>query len=388
MKSYLFLLLTCISPLLYAQVKEELIYPVVPIADDCFYVFDDTSRHRIIPREDFLKIDKLYTTFNSCFGESVDTLFFNEYSVVFQSFDGTVNGMYYVVDGKLQSEYQSSLAYAVNRIKPYTTVLFSEIQYEKDGAKYQVAPFYYTIDSVVTVKQDTCWRFFPNVPEKELYSITIKKQDLKSLIIDSFGYNACTQKVEWIDTLDKAEVMTFSGDMKYGHYTPGQVIPSFQIHNKSNLDGLLAHIDTLRSEDLVDFRKLVYIKNGKYQSTPMYRFQIADDPRCYGMLDAEIPNLDSFEYYINELIKVERLDFPCLVNSQGALLQFDLKTYDSKKEKYSALSTSENGKMNRYMLFLLSKLSSEDEVIIENIKEINTSTNKKSNYKPIVITLP
>lgn len=371
-----------------AQTKEELIYPVVPIADECHYVFDDTSRHRIILREDFLQVDKLYSTFNSCFGELVDTLFFTEFSVVLQSFDGSINGMYDVVDGKIHSEYQSSLANAVNRIQPYTNVIFSEIKYEKDGAKYQVAPFSITIDSVVKVEEDTCWQFFPNLHEEELYSISIKKEDLKTLIRDSFGYNSCTQKVEWIDTLAKALVMSFSADMRFGRYTPGAVIPSFEVHNKSNLEGLLTCIDSLRAEDLVDFSKLVYLKNGRYHSTPMYRFQISDDPRCYGTLNAEEPTLDSFKYYINELLQLERLDFPCLTNSQGELLRFDLKVYTAATGKYSNTDSSKNGKMTRYMLHLLAKLSAGDKITIENIATVKDYENKKSNYKSIVITLP
>lgn len=59
--AYVLFLISAVTIQLNAQVKAELIYPVVPIADTCRYVFDDTSTNRVISKNKFLQLDKLYS---------------------------------------------------------------------------------------------------------------------------------------------------------------------------------------------------------------------------------------------------------------------------------------------------------------------------------------
>ncbi len=297
---------------------------------------------------------------------------------------GGSNGHFLVNDGNFNNEY-TGIKEHKSKVQPYTRVVFSDVLFERNGGMYQVPSFEIYIDSIVLPQLDTCWRFFA-FQQEEPYSIYIKKERLKSLLSDSFGYNACTQKVEWTDTTMLADVMSFSSDLRRRSEL-GRTIPSFQVHSKSNLNELLDHIDTLRAEDYVRLDKQVYVKNGRYSFTPGYSFRIADDPRCYGTLNAERPNIDSFSFYIDQIRSVERIDFPCLTNSQGDLLRFDLKTYAAKTDTYSADVSSENGNMIRYMLFLMERLSLGDKVIIQNIRDINNSSRSEGKYEDIIVTI-
>ena len=78
-----------------AQVKAELVYPVIAIEDDCHYAFDDTTTNRIISLEEFRKLDRIWTTYNSCFGMEEDTIFISSYTLVIQSINGRTSTMSY-----------------------------------------------------------------------------------------------------------------------------------------------------------------------------------------------------------------------------------------------------------------------------------------------------
>ncbi len=50
-------------PLLYikteAHVKAKLVYPIIPIEDNCHFVFDDTTSTYVLSKKEFLQLNKL-----------------------------------------------------------------------------------------------------------------------------------------------------------------------------------------------------------------------------------------------------------------------------------------------------------------------------------------
>ena len=61
-KLFSFLLAVILQLTSYSQITTELIYPVVPIADNCHLLLDDTASTRIISKANFLAIKRLWTT--------------------------------------------------------------------------------------------------------------------------------------------------------------------------------------------------------------------------------------------------------------------------------------------------------------------------------------
>lgn len=309
--AYVLFLISAVTIQLNAQVKAELIYPVVPIADTCRYVFDDTFTNRVISKNKFLQLDKLYSAYNFCFDEQTDTIFFSEFSVTFVNLLGEGNVFFTVYDGRLQNEYQSSLVSAIKNIKSYTKVVFTDIHHEKDGAKYQVAPFSLTIDSLVIPQKDTCWRLFPAEPG---FGVQIEKDKLIQWLSDSFGYNTCTKRQEWVDTSSPVTILPTREQRINGQDYHIYSSKSFNLTSSSSISELIDTIESFQIGDRVDYRTRVYIKNGEYHYAEWYIFQIMEEVPCYSTFDFRKDSLDKLQQLINKVRKQENYSPICFAD--------------------------------------------------------------------------
>ena len=98
MKQLLLLSILFICLLGNAQTKEVLVYPVVPIADECHFLFNDTTSVRTISKQDFLELKQLWTTNDTCVEMVDDTLRIKHFSISFRSLSSKGNSVFYVDD--------------------------------------------------------------------------------------------------------------------------------------------------------------------------------------------------------------------------------------------------------------------------------------------------
>jgi hypothetical protein len=125
--------------------------------DECHFLFNDTTSVRTISKQDFLELKQLWTTNDTCVGMVDDTLRIKYFGISFRSLSSKGNSVFYVDDGKLNSEYQSAMVYSRKNLAAYTRVDIAEMQYEKNGAMYQIAPVTFYIDSIIRAQEDSCW---------------------------------------------------------------------------------------------------------------------------------------------------------------------------------------------------------------------------------------
>lgn len=357
--SIFFILIASLSPShLQAQVKAELVYPVVPVADDCHFVFDDTSSIRIVERIEFLKWDKLFSTENKCFGLIEDTIFFKEYNVAFTNMVQGRNSVYYVFDGRLQSQYQSSLKAAMENVQPYTEVIFSDIKYEKGGAMYQIAPFTVIIDSILEPKLDNCWT---PIPREGGYNLVTSKQEIISLFKDSLGYDRCTGKLEWIDTTSPLEVYIVPtevlGDRRvFNEYIQYKVLPS------KNSE-LLESLDSINEGDRVEIRNRSYIKNREYYYSERYIIRILEDKPCQYIFHPIEDSVSVLKEIIDNIRESKKYT-PFCVSSEMADGRY---TFVFSYKDKSLVSTSTGSKKLSYDLWLrIKRMKKGDRLVLES----------------------
>ena len=381
---FLFVLATfCTS--IFGQVAEELIYPVVPIADECHYAFDNNDSIQVISMADFQKIDSIWTTFNACLGYKEDRQNAASFTIRFKPL-GNENGTdFFVNDGYLKTEYQSSLVYNIENLQPYEHIFFTEIHYERGGAMYQVPDVHMVIDSLVILELDTCWQYFPMDPAGPMEPINITKERFISLLTDSFGYNRCENKVQWLDTSVKVN-MWIAPRSLIDHYSINSFINDYTINDSSDVSRPIQEIRALNYADIIALRRCIYQKNNKYYYASEYRFNITDPPICESTFSLINPDLDSLTSLFSNVQKGETEIVPCFVNENGNPLSFSL-VLEPKVGSTSATGSSD-GTISTNIIMLLQKLHSGDTISIGNLQNTNPYENKKSNYKLIVITLP
>jgi hypothetical protein len=369
----------------FGQVTEELIYPVVPIADECYYAFDNLDSIQIISIADFQKIDSIWTTFNTCLGYKEDRQNAASFTIRFKPL-GNENGTdFFVNDGYLKTEYQSSLVYNIKNLKPYEHIFFTEIQYERGGAMYQVPDVHMVIDSLVILELDTCWQYFPMDPAGPMEPINITKESFIRILTDSFGYNRCESKVQWLDTSVKVNMWIAPRSLDY-HYSINSFINDYTINDSSDLSRPIQEVKALNYADIIALRRSIYQKNNKYYYASEYRFNITDPPICESTFSLINPDLDSLTSLFSNVQKGEIETVPCFVNENGNPLSFSLVL--EPKIGSASSSGSSDGTVSPNIITLLQKLHSGDTIFIGDLQNTNPYENKKSNYKSIVITLP
>ena len=383
MRTGFLFLLTVLYTSIFSQVTEELIYPVVPIADECHYAFDNQDSIQVISIEDFQKIDSIWTTFNSCLGYEEGRENAASYGIQFRSAGKEIDADFFIHDGYLKTEYQSSLVTNIKNIKPFDHILFTDINYERGGAMYQVKDVHMVIDSIVVPKLDTCWQYFSMSPISPYSSINVTKEQFKKLLLDSFGFNHCLNTKEWLDTSVKVQ-MTIAPRAVSGGMSVNIFIDSYDVNNLSDFSKVIKSIDQLSYADNIVFNKTIYLKEGEYRYVPEYRFNIIDQAKCESTFSLINSNLDSLTSLILKIQKGEIAPVPCFVNENGNPLSFSL-ILSSQDGNLMASST---GKISGPILSIIKRAKSGDQILIERLQNTNPYENKKSNYKSIVITLP
>ncbi len=167
--------------------------------------------------------------------------------------------MFYVTDGNLQSEYQSGLNDARTKISKYSKVYINEINYPMHGTLFRVKPITLIIDSLIVPKMDTCW---VQIPTSENIRTDITKDSFIQLINNSLGFNSCSKRITWPDSLSKARLLFYTYNPKNTYsYQP---IKQFEILPNKFSAEFINQLERLNPNDLVEFRPLVYQNNGEY----------------------------------------------------------------------------------------------------------------------------
>ncbi len=263
------------SLLVHAQVEQELVYPVVPIADKCHTAFDDTTSIRIMSKVQFESLGGIWIANNNCLGYPLDTQYAASFNTLFIPLNTIGGGQpVFVHDGDMNNEY-TGIKEKKSSVKPFTKVHFTDIQFEKDGAMYQVPNFTVFIDSIVVPELDTCWQYFPMNPVGEFSTIDITKEKLKKLLTDSFGYTKCNNTAEWPDTSVSIKMTLAPRAISQG-MSVNVFIDTYRVNTLYDFTKAFKQIDSLGDGDNIIFRKEIYLKNGKYFYSPEYRFKIAN----------------------------------------------------------------------------------------------------------------
>ena len=266
------------------QVKSELVWPVVPIAEKCMVAFDDTSTMRVVSLKDFQKISRVWMTQNNCVGEEVDTIYASSFTVMFSSLRGT-NSFYTATDGRLDNEYLNSMTDAVKNCKKSTKIFFNQVQYEKEGVFYQIPGFVLVIDSLVNPIKDTCWRVLPL--GSCFYTLT--KDSIINLLQNHLAYNRCTGEQGWVDTSLQARSTLWP----YRTYANMMGISSkvFDINNKKELSELIDSIKAAKNGYRLDIEPLVYEKDKKMYLSSRLSIEIDEKMDCYHLFDRDSSNV-------------------------------------------------------------------------------------------------
>jgi hypothetical protein len=378
-KLFSFLLAVILQLTSYSQITTELIYPVVPIADNCHLLLDDTASTRIISKANFLAIKRLWTTQDICYNEPVDTLYIKKFDISFTSLDGRTKSIYYIEDGLMESEYQSSLMLARENLKPFTKIELNDIQYEQDGAFYQIAPVTYYIDSIVVPKVDSCWTVL-DVPSG--FNNAISQERLIHLIRDSLGINTCTKEREWSN--DSLKILMMMGS---NYFPTNGKFPSsrqFYLSPDSNNHQAIEAIKLLDDGDVVQFSATLYEQGKIYYKTRFIHLQIADSTPC--TLTTDVTNIDMarFTEIINRIRKSTTYKKICFTDSTGSPVRFKL-IFASRK--YPAqLKSIRKGYITKSAWLYIRDLKDGDRLVMEGIHKVSTNGEKKY-YDPFIITL-
>lgn len=367
-----------------AQTKEELVYPVVPIADECHYAFDDTTSKRVISLKDFQSLDRIWTTFNSCYSMKDDTIYMKEYIIVLIDPIGEVEATFSVSDGYLKNDYQGSIAYMTKNIKPYYTVLITGIKYEKNGALYQIPYFSLTIDSFVVPVMDTCWQIFPIEPS---WNTMVTTDKLIELLTDSFGVNICTNEREWVDSLkvDLTIHLAKYHGLLYPE-NPGHQV--YKINSYSDLKPIIEKIRKLENDDIVEVgirSKKLYIKDGKYQYAYGARFKIGEVQACEFSFDISSPNTSSLWQYFQDVATNKTDKQLCFEDSMGFGVTFQIILSPINGEPVFFHSTS--NKLSYTIKQKITRLKSGDKIQIIALMSENPNIVGMLNYRPIEVTI-
>lgn len=269
--AFLFALLCYIGAI--SKTKEELVYPVIPIRDDCHFVFDDTTSVRVVKRDAFLELDRLWHTEDFCFAQKMDTTFYAEFEVVFEDVLGQAYGWFGIHDGHLQSEYQSALNDARRLVKSFSKVHIQNAKFENNGALHQVPNFTLVIDSIVEAEYDLCFSLF-SIPYQN--EVLLSKDSILRLFKDKFCVNSCTQKRYWPDTASSVQVTLAPFDTRSNSYTYTRLLPSFVIDSYPLTDEDIGIFSQLKSKALVQVEPMIYRKGGSYLKVKGWRFKIID----------------------------------------------------------------------------------------------------------------
>lgn len=270
----LFLVLIGTQSASSAQIVAELVYPVIPIRDDCHYVFDDTSRVRVINKADFQQLDRLWHTKDFCYNLKTDTVYYTEFEIVFENVLGVPNGLFAENNGRLKSENQNYLNNAIKNLKSYTKVHIQNAQFENDGAMHQIPNFTFIIDSIIQPIEDTCFAYF-TIPWKE--EILITKDSLLRLFTNSFCHDKCTSTSYWPNKTNYP-VLQITSFVSYSNPSANTYKPGLNYVMESNLIRqenyeVLSH---LKPHDLVVIDPLLHQKNDEFYSVKGWRFKITD----------------------------------------------------------------------------------------------------------------
>ncbi len=375
-KSLCLIIAVCCKLSAIAQVKAELIYPVVPMPDDCSFVFDDTSRIRVISKEDFLLLDRLWFTTDFCYEQTKDTVFFKEFTVVFIDIFGDAYSYMPVADGHLNNEYLSSLNDSRNAVKSYTKVHFEGIRHEVDGALFQVKNFTLVIDSFVSAKFDSCWS---QLAVGETLSQNITREKLIALIDTSLGYNNCTKQQNWPDSVSNAEVViapAYNGQINV-------FLPRFSLKNKTDIEKLKASILDLNQRDIVEFKPITYTKDGEIYKSNRIRFVIEDSTLL--KRNHMLEYLDSIISAIYNPMKNENDTIFCLQEDYSKIASFKLITMPDVGNP--SMASSNGNCFTSTMIKMIRDLKIGDRVILENIKMPFDYDNKHYHFVGPVVTI-
>jgi hypothetical protein len=385
MRTWFLLVLPIFCNSIFGQVTEELTYPVVPIADECHQILDISDSIIVMSKEAFLKMDSLWTTFNTCYNYTDDTLWIKQFEIVFAGIMNDGKSSFLVSDGNLKNEYLSSLLDARKHIEPFDHIHIKNVQFEQYGGMYQVDDLHVVIDSLVVPRLDTCWQYFPVAPTGERKHISITKNIFTNYLNDSFGYNTCAKKQAWPDTTMKVE-MWIAPRSLVGHYTVNSFINDYKINNRSDLSRPLKEISSLKYGDIIAFRRAHYLKDNKYYYTPEYRFHINDREECSTSFNVEIQDTVSLAKHFEAIRKDKFKGALCFENAEGKPINFQLVLVP--ENGVVAMLSSSGGTFTAQMINQLKTLKSGDRVILEGLNADDPYKNKKSNYKSIAITLP
>lgn len=270
-----FLLLIWLFAVQYvqAQVVAELVYPVIPIRDDCHFVFDDSSSVRVIKKADFQQIDRLWFTKDFCFNNQNDTVYIKKFELVTENLGGQIDGFYTVPDGYLQGVYLSVLFAKIRNIKSFTRLHIQNAQFENNGAMHQVPNFTIVIDSIVEVDFDSCFDLF-SIPWRE--EILISKDSFLIVSDKHFCLDNCTLKSYWPE-----QAYTFLQITKFKKYINPRANtyvsgPSFQLSSNSLNAEYSEILAKLEENDLVVIEPMIYQKGGVLYKTRNWRFKITN----------------------------------------------------------------------------------------------------------------
>ena len=380
-------LLVCIVSA--AQTKEELIYPVVPIADECHFLFNDTTSVRTISKQDFLELKQLWTTNDTCVGMVDDTLRIKYFGISFRSLSSKGNSVFYVDDGKLNSEYQSAMVYSRKNLAAYTRVDIAEMQYEKNGAMYQIAPVTFYIDSIIRAQEDSCWYLFPiaasSFDSQIAYQNTLSNDRLSTLIKDSMGVNTCLNQCEWPDASVQVEIVISKSNQEI---TYGSNLPQFEryyLHPDSTNHRALDAIALLQDGDMVIFYQTLYQKNSTFYKTRSYYFYIESEFPCAKTKRIDTMTNSSMTQLVQYLRSIDTYEKICFENAKGKSVPF-VVLY-SNTTGMTIYKPQYKGYLDQATWVGIKALKKGDKLIVKNVPAIDTSA-LQALPTPFVIIVP
>lgn len=367
-----------VSAFVFAQVVEEIQYPLIAIEDDCHSAYDSFADTIVISKEEFVRLSGIWSARDSCFQIETDTQFAVSFNTLFKTLETLGSGSpIFVNDGNLNNEY-TGIREAKISVKPYSTVQLSDIRFERGGALYEVSDLTIIIDSLVLPQKDKCWQLFPFSSSYKM----VTKQELISLLSDSLGYNNCKQRVEWLDSNIRARLtiapIYFEKNQQWNTF-----LDTYSVNNQSDMSEIIDKINTLSYADQLYFDKMIYTKKNEYRYAEGYRFSIQEKVKCTNTYDVNGDRFLDLENMIDSFRNQQKYSSTICLMEDGNTVSF--KILAIPKEGSATLFTSVNGQLNYRIWQYLRQLKTGDKVIIESIKSNDLS--KNSNYEPIMITV-
>lgn len=366
-----------------SQTSQKLVYPVVPIADECHKALDNSDSIIVMSRADFLQLDSLWTTLNTCYNYTADTLWIKQFEIAFGGIMNDGKASFLVQDGNLKNEYLSSLLDARKNIKSYDHIHIKNMQYEQYGGMYQVADIHIAIDSLVVPELDTCWRYFPVAPSGPRANIHISKNQLTALLRDSMGYDRCSKTKRWPNDSLKVHMWYNAPRSLMEHYTINVFTNDFELTDTTNMEPIIARLNNLDYGDVVAFRRSVYVSGNSYRYTPEYRFTITDRKPCSSTFDLQSADSTAL-YSLIDSIRNGMLDSDfCIVNSSGHPITFRVVTVP--QEGAAAILSVSNGRLNKSVISHIQKLKTGDKILLEKPFSYELHSNKTLDYESRII---